>query len=49
VSVALSQQIAHTLFHANTPAHQAVCDGIVEQWTSGVQMLGRWVQGMRAR
>ncbi|SEB22505.1 type II toxin-antitoxin system HipA family toxin [Variovorax sp. YR216] len=31
------------------PAHQAVCDGIVEQWKSGVQMLDNLVQGIGAR
>lgn len=31
------------------PAHRAICDGIVEQWTSGVQMLDAFVQGIGTR
>jgi serine/threonine-protein kinase HipA len=31
--------------HAH-PVHRAVCEGMVEQWKSGVQMLDRWVRGM---
>ena len=37
-----------TVYGRAYPAHQAVCDGIVEQWTSGVQMLDQLVQGMSA-
>lgn len=31
------------------PAHRAVCEGIVEQWTSGVQMLDVFAQGIGPR
>lgn len=37
-----------TVYGRAYPAHQAVCDGIVEQWTSGVQMLDQLVQSMSA-
>ena len=38
-----------TIYGRAYPAHQAVCDGIVEQWQSGVRMLDRLVQGIGAR
>ncbi len=38
-----------TVYGRAYPAHRAVCDGIVEQWTAGVQMLDRWVRGISPR
>jgi serine/threonine-protein kinase HipA len=38
-----------TVYGRAYPAHQAVCDGIVEQWNSGVHMLDQFVQSIGAR